>query len=196
MVQLSVVLLWLFLCCFIFFFLMIRRPPRSTLFPYTTLFRSRGGFLSVTAVSADERFVLARRGPRGFRHIVVIDVRTGVQRRVLPLDAPGGLASEDGRFAPDGRSLFVRASLPGAPGADRSGLVAVPLSEDGVPGEGRVVLRRDDADLDGYAVRADGTLLAVWTCDEVTQPRVHDLSDGALVRELGLPEPVMPGWSL
>src|SRR6266403_4465571 len=29
------VLLWLF-----FFFLMIRRPPRSTLFPYTTLFRS------------------------------------------------------------------------------------------------------------------------------------------------------------
>src|SRR3712207_8648111 len=26
-----------------FFFLMIRRPPRSTLFPYTTLFRSRIG---------------------------------------------------------------------------------------------------------------------------------------------------------
>src|SRR2546430_10317256 len=26
-------------CCF--FFLMIRRPPRSTLFPYTTLFRSQ-----------------------------------------------------------------------------------------------------------------------------------------------------------
>src|SRR5262252_11032527 len=31
-----------FLCRFLcfFFFLMIRRPPRSTLFPYTTLFRS------------------------------------------------------------------------------------------------------------------------------------------------------------
>src|SRR5258708_21257477 len=27
------------MCC-LFFFLMIRRPPRSTLFPYTTLFRS------------------------------------------------------------------------------------------------------------------------------------------------------------
>src|SRR2546430_13605599 len=27
-----------------FFFLMIRRPPRSTLFPYTTLFRSRAGY--------------------------------------------------------------------------------------------------------------------------------------------------------
>src|SRR2546422_7168373 len=28
---------------FFFFFLMIRRPPRSTLFPYTTLFRSLAG---------------------------------------------------------------------------------------------------------------------------------------------------------
>src|SRR5256885_15278232 len=30
----------LLFCFFVFFFLMIRRPPRSTLFPYTTLFRS------------------------------------------------------------------------------------------------------------------------------------------------------------
>src|SRR3712207_7949026 len=28
---------------YLFFFLMIRRPPRSTLFPYTTLFRSPAG---------------------------------------------------------------------------------------------------------------------------------------------------------
>src|SRR5688572_33485429 len=28
-------------CRFLFFFIMIRRPPRSTLFPYTTLFRSK-----------------------------------------------------------------------------------------------------------------------------------------------------------
>src|SRR3712207_7779973 len=31
------------LCIRMFFFLMIRRPPRSTLFPYTTLFRSPRG---------------------------------------------------------------------------------------------------------------------------------------------------------
>src|SRR5437773_9693053 len=30
----------MFFFLFLFFFLMIRRPPRSTLFPYTTLFRS------------------------------------------------------------------------------------------------------------------------------------------------------------
>src|SRR5260370_30717387 len=32
--------LWVAPSLFPFFFLMIRRPPRSTLFPYTTLFRS------------------------------------------------------------------------------------------------------------------------------------------------------------
>src|SRR3712207_8344795 len=31
-----------------FCFLMIRRPPRSTLFPYTTLFRSEGRTLSIS----------------------------------------------------------------------------------------------------------------------------------------------------
>src|SRR5690554_7484364 len=41
--------------CFLslsFFFLMIRRPPRSTLFPYTTLFRSR-------PVAIDENLIAA-----------------------------------------------------------------------------------------------------------------------------------------
>src|SRR3712207_7633988 len=37
-----------------FFFLMIRRPPRSTLFPYTTLFRShRQPVLDVVAAEVD-----------------------------------------------------------------------------------------------------------------------------------------------
>src|SRR5947209_17167514 len=47
---------------FVFFFLMIRRPPRSTLFPYTTLFRS--GVLD--SVPAGERLgVAARRRGHG-----------------------------------------------------------------------------------------------------------------------------------
>src|SRR3712207_8634892 len=36
-----------------FFFLMIRRPPRSTLFPYTTLFRSR--LLDIVDLAIDHR---------------------------------------------------------------------------------------------------------------------------------------------
>src|SRR5438874_9961291 len=42
------------------FFLMIRRPPRSTLFPYTTLFRSRG----VARVAVFLRLELAELGDR------------------------------------------------------------------------------------------------------------------------------------
>ena len=40
------------MCCFcLFFFLMIRRPPRSTLFPYTTLFRSSRGDRSKNTIN-------------------------------------------------------------------------------------------------------------------------------------------------
>src|SRR5205807_10012586 len=41
-----------------FFFLMLRRPPRSTLFPYTTLFRSRLRFIGL---SWAWRFCIGRR---------------------------------------------------------------------------------------------------------------------------------------
>src|SRR5215213_11782161 len=37
-------------CVLLFFFLMIRRPPRSTLFPYTTLFRSLPAPLLATTI--------------------------------------------------------------------------------------------------------------------------------------------------
>src|SRR5215204_7066776 len=46
-----------------FFFLMIRRPPRSTLFPYTTLFRSLE-YLSVKRHSSPRRFTDRYSGDR------------------------------------------------------------------------------------------------------------------------------------
>src|SRR2546427_5804351 len=48
-----------------FFFLMIRRPPRSTLFPYTTLFRSRRR--PQLRSSADGSSQRARLGQAGWR---------------------------------------------------------------------------------------------------------------------------------
>src|SRR3712207_9417107 len=56
--------MWIHLFCF-FFFLMIRRPPRSTLFPYTTLFRSSTWHepeevLSLATVAAVERTGFSR----------------------------------------------------------------------------------------------------------------------------------------
>src|SRR2546428_5286281 len=47
-----------------FFFLMIRRPPRSTLFPYTTLFRSRSARERGRHVVADHPALTRIRDPR------------------------------------------------------------------------------------------------------------------------------------
>src|SRR5258707_6022238 len=40
-------------CILFFFFLMIRRPPRSTLFPYTTLFRSPAANINTLGEAPD-----------------------------------------------------------------------------------------------------------------------------------------------
>src|SRR2546425_1736562 len=61
---------------------MIRRPPRSTLFPYTTLFRSRGG-------GAARRHV--RRGARGHGR----GARPGLPRRVRPRSRGRAVRSEE-----------------------------------------------------------------------------------------------------
>src|SRR3712207_8541963 len=60
-----------------FFFLMIRRPPRSTLFPYTTLFRSR------------------RRGRSDCR-LGAFPCRNLPKLRAAPTDGPGGAQERSG----------------------------------------------------------------------------------------------------
>src|SRR3712207_9252467 len=70
---------------FLFFFLMIRRPPRSTLFPYTTLFRSsaagRRGAAEAVAVGGEVPLQVLLR-PGG----VFLEGRDGALQRGLPLD--------------------------------------------------------------------------------------------------------------
>src|SRR5258708_31048062 len=59
---------------------MIRRPPRSTLFPYTTLFRSADGFhqfakaLALGGVVVDEGLAAQRRGRGAQGEDDVVDV--------------------------------------------------------------------------------------------------------------------------
>src|SRR2546427_7212891 len=62
-----------------FFFLMIRRPPRSTLFPYTTLFRSS----PLISLMQDQVAALRR---RGIAAAYLSSLLTPDQRRVI-LDA-------------------------------------------------------------------------------------------------------------
>src|SRR3712207_4383051 len=65
---------------------MIRRPPRSTLFPYTTLFRSNG---KVIRLLVDDEPFDVRYGEL-VRHERVLDLREGVLRRDVEWVSPAG----------------------------------------------------------------------------------------------------------
>src|SRR3989449_9210505 len=67
--------------CFFFFFLMIRRPPRSTLFPYTTLFRSRAALPNrVDAAGGSDLRGLPRRKRGGAGGVKLEDLGRFIER--------------------------------------------------------------------------------------------------------------------
>src|SRR5258705_9377540 len=75
--------------CLFFFFLMIRRPPRSTLFPYTTLFRSA---FAVAASTMSEHAVLleislAGRMPRAATAVARPGGPVGIDRKSTRLNS-------------------------------------------------------------------------------------------------------------
>src|SRR3712207_7870152 len=65
----------------LFFFLMIRRPPRSTLFPYTTLFRSTEIEGFVAAVRGERARIVS--GPEGREALALaLEVNSGIHARL------------------------------------------------------------------------------------------------------------------
>src|SRR5574339_1074192 len=74
-----------------FFFLMIRRPPRSTLFPYTTLFRSARASGSEQAGS--------------FMHARLLPVQTRSEEHTSELQSPGDLVC---RLLLEKKKTFIR----------------------------------------------------------------------------------------
>src|SRR2546430_17469971 len=92
---------------FFFFFLMIRRPPRSTLFPYTTLFRSRLSLAGIAPVAhlsedvlADLKLAVTEACANAVRHAYAEDEEGAVRLRVT-IDG-SNLVIE---IADDGRGL-------------------------------------------------------------------------------------------
>src|SRR3712207_6904816 len=59
---------------------MIRRPPRSTLFPYTTLFRSKGTNIFVTVTKKDES--LEEKKETNYCNIIA--KKNGIINKVIP----------------------------------------------------------------------------------------------------------------
>src|SRR5256886_12721264 len=105
---------------FIFFFLMIRRPPRSTLFPYTTLFRSladRGRRRRIPSLQQCHE-VAQLREPQVGRNPVGKGWRDPVQQVVA---LPGRVARPCGSPPP----------LPGGPEKDADDVLASAVRQGG-----------------------------------------------------------------
>src|SRR3712207_8553232 len=84
---------------YLFFFLMIRRPPRSTLFPYTTLFRSEA--------DGEVDDLVGRRLVDGAVHVVArVDAGDEARRRQVDFGARDGVEDAD----PDRKSTRLNSS--------------------------------------------------------------------------------------
>src|SRR6266508_5488042 len=98
-----------------FFFLMIRRPPRSTLFPYTTLFRSRspraGPGLGCAVPARGRAPGAAGRRAGGVRNPAGKSRRGDLQRCALAL-LPGLVPRPAPSLGPDARRALRRARNP------------------------------------------------------------------------------------
>src|SRR5256714_15389583 len=89
-------------CARFFFFLMIRRPPRSTLFPYTTLFRSLAGLAAgqaerewTSSLARSERLALRLTATPARAEVwrFVVSPQWRVDFIGLPAVLPDGLAA-------------------------------------------------------------------------------------------------------
>src|SRR5256884_8704290 len=88
-----------------FFFLMIRRPPRSTLFPYTTLFRSRlfplineangSGVVWAVLNPAYTRLAMQQLAPEVGQFPEAAKLVARMQNMIINVDASSGI---DGKF--------------------------------------------------------------------------------------------------
>src|SRR2546430_17318080 len=106
-----------------FFFLMIRRPPRSTLFPYTTLFRSLLGVAIAVAgmlVAHPEKtqyFPLIVGIPLLFGVMMIIPIGGADMPTVISLlNSYAGLSAAAMGFVLDSKLLVIAGALGGASG--------------------------------------------------------------------------------
>src|SRR5258708_35499057 len=117
----------------LFFFLMIRRPPRSTLFPYTTLFRSLAGSdmgeVYTTAVS--RRIVAIDLGTRR----IGVAVTDALGMASLPHSTIARHAGHPGLHATAAavRACAAERGVPGLPRSPRGAAVGTAAARQTVP---------------------------------------------------------------
>src|SRR3712207_8483597 len=82
----------------LFFFLMIRRPPRSTLFPYTTLFRSCSEIRQIVKLGVAASKHAARGLGVGLQHVPLLSHATYRREEVLAALQYGSLDRKSTRL--------------------------------------------------------------------------------------------------
>ena len=183
----------------------------------------RGGFLAVTSVSRDGRRMIARRGARGRRHLVIADIPDPADHAAGSADQDGAAAALDGPAGGDeyphtGLRRLLAAEFPDegtdlaedgrlrpdgsavylrtSAGRERSALGVVDLAADGTPGPCRILAERADADLDSYAILGDDrTAFLVWNVGGSSRVEVRNLA-GPGGFDIDLGRRVAPGWSV
>src|SRR2546425_12668031 len=106
--------------CTLFFFLMIRRPPRSTLFPYTTLFRSTGIGGALAGFGDQRNYELFIEA--GFTPAQAVRIMTANGAKILGVDKSLGTV-ERGKLA---GLVVLRGDLGAEPSVIRNGTLGFP----------------------------------------------------------------------
>lgn len=158
------------------------------------------GFCTVTGVGRDGTSIVVRSGPRNQRRLWLLPgwdangFLPGEPVRLLSADFPAleQDTGEDGRWSADRHCVYLRTGA----GRDRIGLARVPIDANGRPGRLDWIADRPDADLEAYALRADGTGLLVWNVAGVSTVEIWDLAARCRLSTVPIPGSVMAGWSL
>ncbi|MBQ1014072.1 PD40 domain-containing protein, partial [Micromonospora sp. M51] len=109
---------------------------------------AEGELLTLLDVTADGGAALLRRGPRNARWLELLDVATGVRRRLLPDSGRG--STDQGWFGPDGTSVLARTDAY----SELAALVRVDLTRPEQPPTR--LAGRPDAELEHVTPSADG----------------------------------------
>src|SRR5215469_15486052 len=127
--------------CVYFFFLMIRRPPRSTLFPYTTLFRSRAVSSTAASTAGLPSTISADRGPDASAAYASAPPIYTPSVHDMPTRSPVWLSTRTVLVLPFVPVTETTGILAGAPGGYRLSTISAATSR-GVPSVGDRCMRR------------------------------------------------------
>ena len=108
-------------------------------------------------VSRDNRLALvSRMQSRGSNDVFLVDIQSGKETKLTAHEGPGEFS---GRFSPDARTVYLASNKD----RDREAFAEQTIEADGKPGPIKVIVARDDAELDDFEINEQGTqAVLIW----------------------------------